>query len=304
MSFIITPSYLKKGDKIGIVAPARKISREELQPAIDIFSSWGLEVVLGKNIFNQENQFSGSDEERTEDLQTMLDDVSIKAIIGARGGYGTVRIIDKLDFSRFVKNPKWIIGYSDITVLHSHIHTNFGIETLHATMPINFPKNAEAVETLRKSLFGEPLNYQIENHSLNKKGNAEGILTGGNLSLLYALSATKSDIETKGKILFIEDLDEYLYHIDRMMMNLKRSGKLENLAGLIVGGMSDMKDNAVPFGKNAEEIILDAVKEYNFPVCFNFPAGHIDRNLALIFGRKISLSVSDKTTLSFNNGRA
>lgn len=301
---MITPPYLKQGDKIGIVAPARKISREELQPAINIFSSWGLEVVLGKKIFNQENQFSGSDDQRTEDLQAMMNDASVKAIISARGGYGTVRIIDKLDFSRFVKNPKWIIGYSDITVLHSHIHANFGIETLHATMPINFSKNKEAVEALRKSLFGELLNYQIENHSLNKKGNAEGILIGGNLSLLYALSATKSDIDTKGKILFIEDLDEYLYHIDRMMMNLKRSGKLENLAGLIVGGMSDMKDNAVPFGKNAEEIILDAVKEYNFPVCFNFPAGHIDRNLALIFGRKISLSVSDKTTISFNNGRA
>lgn len=301
---MITPPYLKKGDKIGIVAPARKISREELRPAIDIFSSWGLEVVLGKNIFNQQNQFSGSDEQRAEDLQAMLDDSSVKAIISARGGYGTVRIIDKLNFSLFQKNPKWIIGYSDITVLHSHIHTNFGIETLHATMPINFSQNQEAVETLRKSLFGEPLNYQIENHSLNKKGKAEGILIGGNLSLLYALCGSKSDLDTKGKILFIEDLDEYLYHIDRMMMNLKRSGKLENLAGIIVGGMSDMKDNLVPFGKNAEEIILDAVKEYDFPVCFNFPAGHIDRNLALIFGRQISLLVSDKTTISFNNGRA
>lgn len=289
---LIQPAYLKKGDKIAIVASARKISIQELQPAIDIFKIWGLEVLLGKNLFKCDNQFSGTDEERAADLQTALDDDSVKAIISARGGYGTMRIIDKIDFTKFKNHPKWIIGYSDITVLHSHIH-NFGIQTLHATMPINFSINTEAIETLRKSLFGEKMNYEIEKNSLNRNGIAEGELVGGNLSLLYALTGSSSSIHTKGKILFIEDLDEYLYHIDRMMVSLKRYGKLSDLAGLIVGGMTDMKDNQIPFGKTAEEIILDAVKEYNYPVCFNFPAGHIDRNLAMTFGRKMKLVVGD-----------
>jgi len=287
-----TPSFLKKGDKIGIVACARKISKEELQPAVGQLKSWGLEVVFGKNLFNADHQFSGTDAERAEDLQSMLDDSSVKAVISARGGYGTVRIIDKIYFTAFRKHPKWVIGYSDITVLHSHIY-NLGIETLHATMPINFKVNAEATETLHKALFGEKLSYEVEKHALNRTGIAEAELIGGNLSLLYALTGSSSDIDTKGKILFIEDLDEYLYHIDRMMINLRRSGKLAGLAGLIVGGMSGMKDNAVPFGKTAEEIIMDAVKEYDFPVCFSFPAGHIDRNLALIIGRKIKLEVNE-----------
>lgn len=289
---LIQPLYLKKGDKIGIVACARKISREEIQPAVDILKSWGLEVVLGNNLFNADNQFSGTDNERAEDLQQMLDDSTIKAIISARGGYGTIRIIDLLDFSKFKQNPKWIIGYSDITVLHSHIH-NLGFETIHATMPINFMVNKEATESLRKALFGEKIEYNFESHPLNRNGKAEGQLIGGNLSLLYALSGSISDIDTKGKILFIEDLDEYLYHIDRMMINLKRSGKLKNLAGLIVGGMTDIKDNTVPFGKTAEEIILDAVKEYDYPVCFNFPAGHIDKNMALIFGKQLIFAVKE-----------
>ncbi|MDF2437329.1 MAG: LD-carboxypeptidase [Bacteroidota bacterium] len=289
-----TPAYLKKGDRIGIVASARKISEEELQEAVAILKTWGLEVVFGNNLFKSEHQFSGTDEERAADLQRMLDDKSIKAVISARGGYGTVRIIDKIDFTEFRKYPKWIIGYSDITVLHSHIH-NLGIETLHATMPINFTKNAEATDTLRKALFGEKLSYGVESHPLNRKGDARGELVGGNLSLLYALNGSISDIDTAGKILFIEDLDEYLYHVDRMMINLKRSAKLDKLAGLIVGGMSDMKDNLVPFGKTAEEIIIDAVKEYDYPVCFNFPAGHIDRNLTLIMGREIEMKVIEGT---------
>lgn len=290
---LIQPSFLKKGDKIAIVASARKISMQELQPAIDIFKSWGLEVVLSKNLLGSDNQYSGKDEERAEDLQAALDDNSVKAIISARGGYGTIRIIDKLDFTKFKQNPKWVIGYSDITVLHSHIH-NFGIETMHATMPINFSVNPEAVETMRRSLFGEKLKYEMEKHPLNREGFAEAQIVGGNLSLLYALTGSNSSMHTKGKILFIEDLDEYLYHIDRMMMSLKRSGKLRDLAGLVVGGMSDMKDNQIPFGKNAEEIILDAVKEYKYPVCFNFPAGHIDKNLALVLGRTVRLIVGEQ----------
>ena len=230
-------------------------------------------------------------------MQWAINDDEIKAVIIARGGYGTVRLVDAIDFSRLKTNPKLIIGYSDVTVLHSHIHTHIGVPTLHATMPINFDKNIEAVETLRKCLFGETVSYTFDTNPLNKNGEATGVLVGGNLSLLYALSGTVSDIDTNGKILFLEDLDEYLYHIDRMMLNLKRSGKLANLKALVVGGFTDMKDNAMPFGKTIEEITLDAVKEYNFPVCFNFPAGHIDRNLALYLGKEMSLKIN-KTNCS------
>jgi muramoyltetrapeptide carboxypeptidase len=284
--------YLKQNDKIAVVATARKISAEELAFAIETFKEWGLQPVLGKNIYEIENQFAGSDKQRAEDLQWAINDDNIKAIIIARGGYGTVRIVDAIDFTKLKTNPKFIIGYSDVTVLHSHIHTHIGLPTLHATMPINFNKNAEAVETLRKCLFGELVSYHFEVNPLNKVGEANGVLVGGNLSLLYALSGTASDIDTKNKILFLEDLDEYLYHIDRMMLNLKRSGKLENLKALVVGSFTDMKDNTIPFGKTTEEIILDAVKEYNYPVCFNVPAGHIDRNLALYFGKEVNLKIS------------
>ena len=293
----IIPPYLQKGDTVAIVASARKISLEELQPAIDIINSWGLKVVLPKNVFCIDNQFAGTDDERAADMQWALDEENVKAVICARGGYGTVRIIDKLDFTNFIKHPKWIVGYSDITALHQHINQNFSIASLHATMPINFPKNEEATQSLLKALFGERLTYTVPSHVLNRTGEASGELIGGNLSLIYALCGSKSDIDTKGKILFIEDLDEYLYHIDRMMMNLKRSGKLQYLTGLIVGGMSDMKDNTVPFGKTAEEIILDAVKEYNFPVCFDFPAGHIDRNLAIYFNKNTTLSINKSITI-------
>jgi len=254
-----------------------------------------LRPVLGKNIYAIENQFAGSDEQRAKDFQWAINDESIKAIIIARGGYGTIRIIDEIDFNKLKTNPKWITGYSDVTVLHSHIHQHIGIPTIHATMPINFSKNKEAVETLRKCLFGENVSYSFETHPLNRIDEVKGVLVGGNLSLLYALSGTESDIDTKDKILFLEDLDEYLYHIDRMMLNLKRSGKLANLKALIVGGLTDMKDNAIPFGKTAEEIILDAVKDYDFPVCFNFPAGHVDRNLALYFGKEVCLKIGTTT---------
>jgi muramoyltetrapeptide carboxypeptidase len=229
----------------------------------------------------------------------MLDDDSVKAIISARGGYGTLRIIDKLNFEKFQKNPKWIIGYSDVTVLHSHVHRNCGIETLHATMPINFHKDEESVETLRKALFGEKISYEISAQPMNRNGEAQGELVGGNLSLLYALQGSSSDINTEGNILFIEDLDEYLYHIDRMVVSLKRSGKLSKLAGLVVGGMNDMKDNQVPFGKTAGEIIAEAVAEFKYPVCFGFPAGHTAKNLALPLGRRAKLKVSGVSSLSF-----
>ena len=290
---MITPPYLKSGDKIAIVAPARKVSPSEIDVAINTLRSWGLQVVTGQHLFGEINQYSGTDEKRAADLQMMLDDVDIKAVICARGGYGTVRIIDQLNFSIFEQHPKWIVGYSDITVLHSHIQTQFSIETLHATMPINFPDEGSevATESLRKVLFGETLEYNIGTHPLNKPGNVSGILTGGNLSILYSLTGTSSDIQTQDKILFIEDLDEYLYHIDRMMMNLKRSGKLSGIKGLVVGGLAKMNDNAVPFGKQAEQIIAEYAQGAGIPVCFNFPAGHIAGNGALIMGRETQLDI-------------
>ncbi len=289
---LITPPYLTAKDTVGIAAPARKISQEELQPAIDLLKNWGVEVVLASNIYNEHYQYAGTDDQRLKGVQELLDDDNVKAIICARGGYGCVRIIDKLDFTKFKTHPKWITGYSDLTVFHSHIHSNFGIETLHATMAVNIANNtSDALETLKKGLFGERITYKTECHPMNRTGVASGVLTGGNLSILYALSGTNSDISTHGKILFIEDLEEYLYHVDRMMMQLKRTGKLQHLAGLIVGGMNHMNDNAVPFGKSAYEIIAEAVSEYSYPVCFNFPAGHIENNNALIMGRNIEFSV-------------
>ena len=288
------PPYLKKGDQIALISTARKISREEVQLAIDVLKGWGLVPVLGKNLFEIENQFAGSITQRVSDLQGALDCTEINAILCARGGYGTVQLIDKIDFSRFIKNPKWIIGYSDVTVLHNHVNENFRIASLHATMPINFSANTEdSLESLRSSLFGKELSYTISSSPLNRGGQCEGVLVGGNLSIIYSLTGTYSQLSTKGKILFIEDLDEYVYHIDRMMMNLQRTGMLDQLAGLIVGGMSDMNDNPVPFGETAQEIIWKYVKDYSYPVCFDFPAGHIDDNSALIFGGKVKLTINE-----------
>jgi muramoyltetrapeptide carboxypeptidase len=283
---------LNIGDKIGIISTARKISLEELKPSIKLLEEWGLKVVFGKNLFEEDNQFSGTVTQRSSDLQSMIDDDSIKAILCARGGYGTVQIIDKVDFSHLIKNPKWIIGYSDVTVLHSHLH-QLGITSLHATMPINFEKNTpKALESLKSALFGLGNLTEINHHHFNRFGKVEGEIVGGNLSILYSLLGSDSDINTEGKILFIEDLDEYLYHVDRIMMNLKRNGKLKNLKALIIGGMSDMNDNTIPFGKTAEEIILEYIKEFDFPVCFNFPAGHLDDNRCIRLGGKSVLEVN------------
>lgn len=299
---MITPPILKKGDFIGIVSTARNVTEKEIQSALQIIQNWQLKTVLGRSIGAKENQFAGNDDLRTEDFQKMLDDPKIKAIWCARGGYGTVRILDKLDFSAFKKNPKWIIGYSDVTALHSHIH-NFGVETLHGQMLQSLEnKTEETAESIRKILFGEKQGISfISENKLNRIGTVKGELVGGNLSVLYSLCGSNSAIKTDRKILFIEDLDEYLYHIDRIMINLKRNGMLQDLAGLIVGGMTGMHDNITPFGKNAEEIVLDTVSEYDFPVCFNFPAGHIDDNRALILGRTAKLEIEkSKVTLSFN----
>lgn len=299
---MITPPTLSKGDKVAIVSPARKISREEVANAIMTFQSWGLEVVEGEHLYSAWHQFAGSDEQRSADLQQVLDDPSIKAVICSRGGYGTVRIIDRLDFSGFLRHPKWIVGYSDVTVLHSHIHRHFGIETLHGVMPINIKPKCESnpsVTTLKKALFGKALNYRLPVKEIDRKGIAEGEIVGGNLSILYSLTNTGSDISTSGKILFLEDLDEYLYHIDRMMMNMKRSGKLEGLAGLVIGGMTKMRDNEEPFAKSAFEIIAEAVEEYSYPVFYGFPAGHADDNRALILGREVKLEIGEKISLTF-----
>ncbi|MCX6257191.1 MAG: LD-carboxypeptidase [Bacteroidia bacterium] len=299
-----TPASLHPGDRIGIVAPARKILPVEIQAGIRKLESWGLEVVTGIHLYGSDNQYSGTDKERADDLQTMLDDSTIKAIISARGGYGTVRIIEMLDFTQVALNPKWIIGYSDMTVLHSHLSKNLGTESLHAVMPFKFPADGSddnSVISLKKALFENNCEYQFNADLLNRKGEATAELTGGNLSILYSLRGTNFDIDTEGKILFIEDVDEYLYHIDRMIMNLKLGGKLKGLKGLLVGGMTDMKDNTVPFGKTAYEIIADAVKDYSFPLAFGFPAGHGDPNLALIMGRKTSLEVGKNHSMLMQN---
>lgn len=299
---MITPPPLKIGDKVGILSTARKISREELQPAVSLLEKWGFQVVFGEHLFKEHHQFAGTDEERRSDLQAFINDDDIKAILCARGGYGSVRIIDNVDFSPLRKKPKWIGGYSDVTVLHNKL-SQMGIESLHCTMPINFRDNTpRALESLRKALFDEKISYTVEGHSFNKKGEASAEITGGNLSMIYSQAGSNTKLETEGKVLFIEDLDEYLYHIDRMMYNLKRNGYLENLAGLIVGGMSDMNDNQIPFGQSAEEIIQEHIHGYSYPVCFGFPAGHLNDNRSLIFGRKATFKVENNVKLDFDGG--
>lgn len=290
----IKPPALSKGDEIRLVTTARKITPEELQPALEIIREWGLKPTTGHNLFAEDRQFGGTDKQRAEDLQNALNDNNVKAILCVRGGYGTVRIIDQLDFSAFQKHPKWVAGYSDVTALHNHLHRHIGACSLHSTMPINFSTNTpQALQSLRDALTGNSIEYDIPAHPKNKNGQVEGILTGGNLSMLYSLMGSSTQVDTTGKILFIEDLDEYLYHVDRMMINLKRSGMIENLKGLILGGLTDMRDNTVPFGRTAEEIVEEAIADYNYPVCFGFPAGHLADNRTLILGAKTKLTVGD-----------
>lgn len=298
--YMKTPPYLKKGDKVAIVCTARSYSSDEAVEAISLFESWGLEIEFGSTIDVNVNQLGGTDEQRTEDLQRMLDRKDIKAVWIARGGYGTVRIIDQIDFSGFVQNPKWVIGFSDITVLHSHIH-NLGVATLHAIMPYSVPRALpEARETLFRALFNEEYSFRIKSDPGNKSGVTEGLLIGGNLSIIYSLLGSRSSLDTSGKILYLEDLDEYLYHIDRMFYNLKRNGYFDKLKGLIIGGMTDMHDNQIPFGYDVKQIVLDITKEFGFPVCFEFPAGHIPDNRALKLGTKVRLEVNEvETTLRY-----
>ncbi|WP_321319804.1 LD-carboxypeptidase [Labilibaculum sp.] len=291
------PAALVKGDKIGIISPAGKIDPEKVGVAVVKLEDAGYKVVLGNHVFDVENQFAGSDMNRLCDFQLMLDDPEIKAILCARGGYGSVRILEHLDFDLFIRNPKWIIGYSDITVFHSYLNNILGVESLHATMPVNFSSEKEedkSVSTLLHSLAGNLENYEISSHELNRNGVTEGELVGGNLSILYSLRGTVMDFESHGKILFIEDVGEELYHLDRMMKNFKMGGKLSELQGLIVGGMSDMKAGDPDFGKTAYEIILESIENYSYPVVFDFPSGHIKQNWALPFGRFLRLDVNEK----------
>lgn len=306
----IIPNYLKEGDTIAITSPAGYTTLKEIQPAVEQIESWGFKVKIGDTIGKRDFTFGGTDEERLKDFQQLLDDRKVKAILCARGGYGFVRIIDKLDFTKFKTNPKWLIGFSDITVLHSHVNRNIGIATIHSKMCNSFPEDwskaepiqIETILSIRDALKGVKMNYTATPNINNRNGTAIGVLVGGNLKTIESLSGSKSDLRTAGKILFVEDTGEYLYSIDRMFWNLKRSGKLEKLAGLIVGGFKLKKDegeNDTEFGKNLEQIVLEKVNEYKYPVCFDFPVGHQKNNYAMKCGAHHKLQVTaTETTLT------
>ncbi len=289
------PKPLNLGDKVILLSTARKIDTTDLKTATQILQNWGLQVNLSEHIAKSYHQFCGTDAERLEDLQNAINDQECKAIICFRGGYGTVRILEGLDLSPIITSPKWICGYSDVTALHLMLHKN-QLASAHTTMPVNFSTNTEeSLNSFKNILFGNENKYVIPTHKLNIRGEASGILIGGNLSMLYSLSGTKYDVDTTNKILFLEDLDEYLYHIDRMMWNLRLGNKLTCIKGLIVGAMTDMNDNTIPFGKNAKEIIYEHVISLGIPVCFDFPAGHIDDNRTLVFGKECHLKVGNES---------
>lgn len=286
----ITPRYLKKGDIIGITSPAGYITSEEIAPAVMQMESWGYKIVLGETIGKRDFTFGGTDEERANDFQKMLDDTNIKAIMCARGGYGAVRIIDKLNWEKFKKKPKWIIGFSDVTVFHSHLNRNFGITSIHSKMCNSFPEDrskaepiqVETIESIHKALAGSKMNYSVTPNPQNKTGLGEGVLVGGNLKMLETLAGTTSDLYTAGKILFVEDTGEYMYNIDRMFWNLKRTRKLSLLKGLIIGGFKvKVDEDSDDFGKTLQDVVLEKVKSYRYPVCFDFPVGHQKNNFAL-----------------------
>lgn len=293
------PDFLKNGDKVAIVAPARKICRDEVDAAVRWLQKTGFTPVFDDRLFESDNQFAGNDRHRAEVINSYLCDDDVRALWCARGGYGSVRIIDDFDAAAFLENPKWIVGYSDATVFHGKIQS-LGFQSIHGTMPINVKTcDAKSLDSLHDALTGKKLFYSVPPSTMNVSGKAEGELVGGNLSVLYSMLASDSFPDTYGKILFIEDLDEYLYHIDRMMMALQRAGVLDNIVGLVVGGLTDMHDNAVPFGKTAEEIVLEHVRHRGYPVCFGFPAGHQSLNCAFRLGSNVTLSVFSSVTLDF-----
>lgn len=298
-----TPAYLKKGDKIAILCPASYISGD-LTPAYNILLDWGLELEIAPSTEAQFNQFAGEDKLRAHDLQQALDNPDIKAIIAGRGGYGSVRLIDTLDFSKFKKQPKWLVGFSDITVIHSHIQRQFQIPTIHGQMVKSFlDASPESLQTLKKTLFGKNTDLHYSTPSANNRpGHSRGILTGGNLAILQSILASASDVDYEDKILFLEDVGESYYNIDRMLWTLKRAKKLDKLKGLIIGGFTSLKDSDPSFGQTIEEIIIDKVREFDYPVAFNCPAGHIDDNRALVFGEEIELTVTtEKTSITYPN---
>lgn len=290
------PPYLQKGDTIGITCPAGYMAYEKVEVCIETLQQWGFNVKVGKTLNSSSmNYFSGTDADRLQDFQDMIDDDTVKAILCGRGGYGCSRIIDEINFKKFKKKPKWIIGFSDITVIHAHLFSNYKIASLHAPMAGAFNDDgykSAPVLSLKQALTGKPYRYTIKSSQHNKPGKAEGILVGGNLSLLAHITGTASDIKTKGKILFIEDIGEYRYNIDRMLHQLKRNGKFKELAGLIVGGFTDMKDTERPFGKTIHNIISDIVSDYNFPVCYDFPVSHGKENYALKVGVHHQLNIT------------
>ncbi len=300
------PPYLKAGDTVAIVAPSGILNNraEEVDRAVSLLKSWGLNAVVGKHVFSQADHFAGTDAERCEDFQNAMDDPKISAIWCARGGYGTVRILDKLDYSSFKKRPKWIIGYSDITALHNQAH-NQGFQTIHALMCVSLTKDLddikETVSTFKSTIFGNPVDYTLDGSEYNRVGSATGALIGGNLTILHTMLGSKTSIDTSGKILFIEEIGEYKYHIDRMLQSLKRAGYFDNCAGVIVGDMSRLRKNTTLWGTSVEQLILDALAEYEFPIAFNMPAGHEKDNRAMIFGKSIDLNVGkEKSTLQYS----
>jgi muramoyltetrapeptide carboxypeptidase len=296
---MIRPPFLKQGSVIGITCPSGYVSQERVAYAIKTIEHWGFRLRLGKTIGTEHFYFSGTDEQRLSDLQSMLDDENVDAILMGRGGYGMSRIIDAIDFTGFIKKPKWICGFSDITVLHNHIHANYGIASLHTPMCGAFKPETEHetyLYSICEALKGEPLSYKVPPSPYNKYGETNGILTGGNLAILAHLTGSVSEVDTSGKILFIEDIAEYLYNIDRMMLNLKRAGKLKELKALVVGGFTDLQDTERPFGQKVEELICDKVKEYDYPVCFNFPCGHQEVNYTL------KLGIDHKLVVDANGG--
>lgn len=297
---MIRPHSLIPGATIGITCPSGYVAPDKITHAVATLESWGFNVKLGSTIGNEHFYFSGSDEERRADLQQMLDDDSIDAILMGRGGYGMSRIIDQLDFVGFLRNPKWICGFSDITVLHNHIQANYGITTIHSAMCGAFkPETAKAeyILSIRHLLTGVPVHYNLPPSPFNRAGSTEAPLTGGNVAILAHLTGSSSEVDTNGKILFIEDIGEYKYNLDRMLLNLKRAGKLDHLAALLVGSFTDMQDTERPFGKTVEEIIFEKVQEYDYPVCFNMPSGHQEINYAICLGATHSLDITAEGSL-------
>jgi len=302
---LIRPPYLKAGDTVAIVAPSGILKNrfDEIEHAQTLLKSWGLHTVVGKHVFSQDHHFAGTDDQRCEDFQNALDSPKVSAIWCARGGYGSVRILDKLDYTKFKQQPKWLIGFSDITALHNQFH-NEGIESIHAMMCVSLPQDEnqikETIATFKAAIFGEPLHYTLKGSTYNKAGTVTAPLVGGNLTMLHTMLGSNTSIDTTGKILFIEEIGEYKYHIDRMLQSLKRAGYFDNCKGVLIGSISKVRKNTTPWGKSIEQLFLDVLEDYHIPIAFNMPAGHEKDNRALILGRTIDLTVTkEKSTISF-----